>query len=62
MIVLLREYDFEIKGIKGKENEVVYALSHHANLLFTSINYEYYLGNHILGVVNSDREYRSLKE
>ena len=41
----LSEYDFEIKHIKGKENKVADALSHHANLLFVSINYEFDLEN-----------------
>ena len=36
----LSKHDFEIKHIKGKENKVADALSHHANLLFTSNNYE----------------------
>ena len=41
----LREYDFEIKHIKEKENKVAGALSHHVNLLCASNNYEYDLGN-----------------
>ena len=36
----LREYEFEIKHIKGKENKVVDSLSRHANLLFASSSYE----------------------
>ena len=44
----IREYDFEIKHINGKENSVVNALSHHANLLYASINYELYFENKTL--------------
>ena len=44
----LREYDFEIKHIKGKENKVVDTLSCHANLLFARSNYESDLENQIL--------------
>ena len=36
----LREYDFEIKHIKGKENKVTDALNGHANLFYASNNYE----------------------
>ena len=44
----LSEYDFEIKHIKGKQNKVADALSHHTNLLFASNNYESELENQIL--------------
>ena len=44
-----REYDFEIKHIKGNENKVAdAALSHHANLLYASNNYESDIENKIL--------------
>ena len=58
----LSEYDFEIKHIKGKENKVADALSHHANLLFVSSNCEFDLENWILSAESSDREYHILKE
>ena len=58
----LSEYDFEIQHIEGKENKVVGALSHHANLLFPRSSYECDLENHILSVENYDRECRILKE
>ena len=57
----LSEYDFEIKHIKGKENEVVDALSWHANLLCASRSYESNLGGHILSIGNYDGEYQILK-
>ena len=37
----LSEYDFEIKHIKIKENKVVNALSHHANLVYATTNNKY---------------------
>ena len=58
----LREYDFEIKHLKGKENKVAYALSRHANLLFASSSYESDLENQILSAENYDREYDILKK
>ena len=57
----LSEYDFEIKHIKGKENKVADALSHHANLLLASSSYESDLKNQTLSVANFDREYQILK-
>ena len=51
----LSEYDFEIKHLKGKENKVANTLSHHVNLLFASIKYEFDLQNQILSAENSDR-------
>ena len=57
----LSEYDFEIKHIKGKENKVADALSHHMNLLFARSNYESDLENQILSARNSDKEYQLLK-
>ena len=58
----LSNYDFEIKRIKGKENKVVDALIHHANLLFASSSYESDLENKILKEENFDKEYQNLKE
>ena len=58
----LSEYDFEIKHIKRKGNKVADTLSHHANLMFASNNYEYDLENQILSVENSNKEYHILKE
>ena len=39
-LYFLSEYDIEIRHIKGKENKVADALSHHANLLFARSSYE----------------------
>ena len=61
-LYFLSEYDFEIKHIKGKENQVAYALIRHANLLFASNNYESDLENQNLSAENSDREYHFLKQ
>ena len=36
----LREYEFEIKHIKGKENKVADTLSRNANLMYVGRNYE----------------------
>ena len=58
----LSEYDFEIKHIKGKEKKVANALSHHANLLYASSNYESGLENKISEVEKFDKEYKKLKE
>ena len=44
----LSECDFELKYINGKENKVADPLSHHANLLYASNNFESYLENKIL--------------
>ena len=41
---------------------MVEALSHHANLLFASNNYESEVENQILNAENCDREYQILKE
>ena len=41
---------------------MVDSLSHHANLLFPSSNYESDMGNQILSAEISDREYQILKE
>ena len=58
----LSDYNFEIKHIKGKENKVADALSHHVNLLFASSSYESDLENHILSAESSNKEYQFLKE
>ena len=58
----LTEYDFEIKCIKGKENKVVDALSHHVNLLFACSSYESDLEKKILNAENFDKEYQNLKQ
>ena len=58
----LSKYYFEIKHIKGKENKVVDAMSHHVNLLCARSSYEYDLGDQILSKGNFDGEYHRLKE
>ena len=58
----LREYEFEIKHIKEKDNKLGDALSRHVNLLCTSSNYEFDLGYHILSTGNFDKEYQRIKE
>ena len=57
----LREYDFEIKHIKGKENKVADALSRHPKQ-YASSNYESDLENKIVNEEIFDKEYRNLKE
>ena len=61
-ISFLREYDFEIKHIKGKENKVANALSQHANFLCANSSYESDPGYHILNTGNSNGEYQRLKK
>jgi hypothetical protein len=60
----LSEYDFEIKHIKGKENQVVDALSRRAHEVHVSaINmYKTYLKDKILEATNSDHLYLQIKE
>ena len=54
---ILSEYDFEIKHINGTEKKVADSLSHQANLLFPSSNYELDLENKILNAEKFDKEY-----
>ena len=61
MDVILSEYDFKIKHIKGKENKVADALSRRADLLFASSSYESDLENQILSIENYDKEYQFFK-
>jgi Mg2+ and Co2+ transporter CorA len=60
----LSEYDFEIKHIKGKENQVVDALNRRAHEVHISaINmYMTYLKDKILEATNSDQHYLQIKE
>jgi hypothetical protein len=60
----LSEYDFKIKHIKGKENQVVDALNrrdHEVNIL-AIIMYRTYIKNKILKVANSDQHYLQINE
>jgi hypothetical protein len=58
------EYDFEIKHIKGKENQVVDALSRrvHEMHIATISMYVTNLKDKIIVVTNSDQHYLELKE
>jgi hypothetical protein len=60
----LSEYDFKIKHIKGKENQVVDALSRRAHEVHVvAINiYKKYLKCQIISVANSDQQYVKIKE
>lgn len=60
----LSEYDFEIKHTKGKENQVVNALSNRAHEVhIASINmYKTNLKDQIIVVENSDQQYLKIKE
>jgi NADH:ubiquinone oxidoreductase subunit D len=58
------EYDFEIKHIKGKENQVVDALiirSHEMHISVISM-FNTYLKDKILEETNSDQQYLKIKE
>jgi hypothetical protein len=60
----LSEYDFEIKHIKGKENQVVYALNrraHDMHVAATSM-YRINLKDKIIEETNSDQCYLHIKE
>ena len=61
-LYFLSEYEFEIKHIKGKENNVANTLNRHTNLLFASSSYESDLENQILNAENYDKAYQNLKE
>ena len=61
MVVFSKRIWFWNKNIKGKNKNIVDALSHHANFLYASSNYELDLGNKILNAENFDKEYRNLK-
>jgi hypothetical protein len=60
----LSEYDFEIKHIKGKENQVVDALNMRAHELHiaTISMYMIDLKDKIIATTNSDQEYLKIKE
>jgi hypothetical protein len=60
----LSKYDFGIKHIKGKENQVTDALSRRAHEMHISIIsvFSTNLKHRILGVANSDRQYVKIKE
>jgi hypothetical protein len=60
----LSEYDFKIKHIKGKENQVVDGLgrrSHEVHILFTNM-YRIYLKDKILEEANSNHLFLQIKE
>jgi hypothetical protein len=60
----LSEHDFEIKHIKGKENQVVDALNrryHEVNISTISM-YKTYLKEKIVVTTNSDHNYFKMKE
>jgi len=61
-LAFLSEYDFEIKHIKGKENKVANALSHHANLIcmIAYSSYETNLKDKIRTTVEKYEKYRDL--
>jgi hypothetical protein len=63
-VEFLSEYDFEIKHIKGKENQVVDALiiRAHEKHSSTIIMFNTYLKDKILEATNSDQQYLKIKE
>jgi hypothetical protein len=60
----LSKYDFEIKHIKGKENQVVDALSRRAHEVFIAAisMYRTYPKDKIIATTNSDQHYVKIKE
>jgi hypothetical protein len=60
----LSEYDFEIKHIKGKENQVVDALNRRAHEVhIAAINmYKTDLKDKIIATTNSDQHYVKIKD
>jgi len=61
-LAFLREYEFEIKHIKGKENKVADALSHHANLIYMAAcsSYESDFEGQIKSAAEKDEKYKDL--
>ena len=62
--VFLREYDFDIKHIKGKENKVVDALSRNENMNFIAVvsSYKRELDDKFKDGVKMDKDYQNLRE
>jgi hypothetical protein len=60
----MSEYDFEIKHIKGKENQVVDALSRRAHEMHIAAisMYKIDLKDKIIAATNSDQYYLKIKE
>ena len=60
----MSKYDFDIKQIKGKENQVVDALSRRAHEVHiaTIRMYSAYLKEKIVAKENSDQNYLKIKE
>ena len=60
----LREYDFEIKHIKGKENKVVDALSENpiTSFIATISSYKTELDDKLEEGLKIDQEYHNLRE
>jgi hypothetical protein len=60
----LSEYDFEIKHIKGKENQLDDALSgrDHEVHISAIIMFNKYLGDKILEAANSNQQYLRIRE
>jgi hypothetical protein len=64
MVEFLSEYDFKIKHIKGKENQVVDALnrrSHDVHIAAVNM-YKTYLKDKIIAATNSNKHYVKIKE
>ena len=60
----LREYDFEIKHIKGTENQVVDALRRNAitNFIAAISSYKTELDDKLEDEITMDKEYQNLRE
>jgi hypothetical protein len=60
----LKEYDFDIRNIKGKENKVVDEINRRVHLMHdTTISmHKSYLKRRILDVVVTDKNYLQVKE
>ena len=63
-LAFLREYDFEVKHIKGKENKVVDALSRNAitNFIASISSYKIELDDKLEEGLKLDQEYHNLRE
>jgi hypothetical protein len=63
-IEVMSEYDFEIKHIKGKGNQVVDALNKGAHEMHSTSNsmYRIDMKDEIVTVANSDQQYIKIKE
>ena len=64
MVVVLSEFDFEIKHIKGKENKVVHALSRKVHEMHVEYlnTFQPDLRKHIINNIAKDEVYMQIRD